>query len=371
MTAALLIGDLHCGDRVILRRPRLGITLQQLDDALGLWLQYSLLEPAPIRIVFAGDLLDTKIGFPLDVYLGVLQIFQKYQKMAATYDIDMRKYVHWLAGNHEKPDAARTDRTLMWLFDAYATLVVDEPRYITHEGTPSAAIALVPWNPRERFLGQIHEVIRATTAYDNRYLVTHVGLKEGSASESNTTSEKIADVSLQDLQPAHWAGIYLGDFHACHRVGDSNAMYLGAPIPHKFNDVNNPRGGWLLNTEDGSLKRVAFPSAYPSFHQLVVDTEEKIEQLAAQGLVEGDYYRLFTTTLLWKVVEARFPGTEVRVQSYETDAVDAPAESRMEAAAGASHDDSCQRWLEYRGVPVEEHAALLQCGLGMLKEGKG
>lgn len=350
MERLVIASDIHIRDAHVHGKPQLPVGLGLLDR---------LCDEAFKRdsvLVIAGDLIHQKLSFPINVYLGVLATFERWA--------DRGLKVYWIRGNHETPDKEHPSRSLMRLFDGLVTVVNDRPMHV-------GPVAMVPWFPAERMRAAFDEVRNACARTSgNKYLISHVGLKEGKVAPSNFYPP--SDMSVSDLHPKAWTRVYLGDYHAHQFVAD-NVLYCGAPIPHTFGDAGN-QGAWFQDTKTDAFEVIKMPG-FPSFKQWDLDTLAKFEK--AVTLVGGDveerlpgvYLRLRVRSQDYDRACTAFRGAEILVLAPTFSAVSLPGEeSRMPGLASVSHEEMLHRWAEFKHMPDEIVPRFVDIGLQFIRE---
>lgn len=351
----LVTGDLHISDRRVMGRPRLPVTLDMLQSIFD----YAQAQ-AVDGVVLNGDVIDQKQGFPLDVYLGILSVLEKRAPVFKTF---------WIRGNHESPDAERPQRTLMRLFEGLVTTVIDRPTYFADA---TSLVRLAPWWPAEKFKQSMNEIAQEDRhSTKSRYLITHVGLKEGTVGPSNFYPP--SEVRCKDLHPEVYKKILLGDYHTHQWIVPHKVVYLGAPIEHTFGDAESP-GVWILDTVKDTLESLPLVG-FPRFFQWTIDTPKKLESLRAitetarfrEVFKEKDYHRTYTTPALYDAIVSLLPFSDVRVQVKDQE-VKAADDSRISVLPGMTPELAISRWLDYRQVHDEDRRAqLIELGLEILK----
>lgn len=349
-----MTGDLHVSDRRVLGRPRLPVTLEMLQFIYDLARSYKV-----DAVILNGDVIDQKLGFPIDVYLGILGVFER--------NSDVPTY--WVRGNHESPDADRPQRTLMRLFDGLVSTVIDRFLPLFDK---NSSVWLAPWWPAERFK-QCMDEVALEAGRDlrlNKYLITHVGLAEGTTGPSNFHPP--SNVRVRDLHPGKYTRILLGDYHTHQWLVPDKVGYLGAPIEHTFGDAKSP-GVWLLDTEKDTLEPVPLVG-FPRFRQWQIDTPAKLDTLRKR-LAErpemfdlNDYHRTHTTPALYETVASLLPFADVRAIVSDAEVVVPDDASRISVLPGITPELAISRWLDYKQIHDEaERTRLVELGLEILK----
>lgn len=350
----LVTGDLHVSDRRVLGRPRLPVTLEMLQFIFDLACSQN-----ADALILNGDVIDQKLGFPIDVYLGILGVFEK--------NSDVKTY--WIRGNHESPDADRPQRTLMRLFDGLVTTVIDRPIYLSDD---TSTVWLAPWWPAERFKQSMAEISEQVRANKTHYLITHIGLKEGTTGPSNFHPP--SEVRIKDLHPSKFSRILLGDYHKHQWLVENKVCYLGAPIEHTFGDDPSP-GVWTLDTGTNALEPLPL-IGFPRFRQWQIDTKGKLEKLRdalknrPEIFDQHDYHRAHTTPAMYDTVVSLLPFADVRTVVKDREVV-VSADARISVLPGVTPEMVIHRWLDYRQVHDEaERTRLVELGLEILKARK-
>lgn len=351
MGRLVVAADIHIRDAHVHGKPQLPVGLGLLDR---------LCDEASKRnaaLVIAGDLVHQKLSFPINVYLGILSTFERWCSRGLS--------VYWIRGNHETPDKEQPSRSLIRLFDGMVSVVNDRPLYV-------GDVAMVPWFPAERMRAAFDEARQAFSRRSgNRYLISHVGLKEGKVAPSNFYPP--SDMSVSDLHPSAWTRVYLGDYHA-HQFVAKNVMYCGAPIPHTFGDAGN-QGAWYQDTVTDEFSVIPMPG-FPSFKQWDLDTPDKFEK--AVTLVGGGdvsarlpdvYLRLRVRPQDYDRACTEFRGAEILVMPPTFETVSMPGEeSRMPGLASVSHEEMLVRWAQFKHMPDDVAERFVETGLSFIKE---
>jgi len=90
-------------------------------------------------------------------------------------------------------------------------------------------------------------------------LLGHLGISGAYVGKS---SYAMADAfTVDDLFPEHYQFVVLGHFHKYQDLGGYNhVFYTGAPEQHNFNDGDQDKGFWVLDTETRTKEFVPLPS---------------------------------------------------------------------------------------------------------------
>lgn len=332
----MLVADVHVSDRVVLGRPRLPVYMDVLRTVAARARRHGI-----HHVDVLGDLLDNQRRIPLDVLLSLLRFFHDNR------DISW----HWLRGNHESPDRANPEKSIMSLFGPVCHVILGPYR----ESLPGTELVYMPWYPGPLYLEKLEEVVRGLDK--PAYLLTHIGLKEGHVSASNFHPR--SKVGVEDLYKIYpWKSVFLGDYHDHQRVGDRPCWYLGAPLAHEFGEKAS--GTFVLHERHGLIGPDALDA--PAF---VTWDLEACGPEGLRGYRKTDYNRIRCAASEKAAVQEAFPDAQV----VGTDEVEeeGPAPRLVE---GDQLPLLMEKYVEYKGL---EHRAgeLLALGMSLVEKQKG
>lgn len=325
----LITADLHANRRLpgnLDYSMRIYQDLGYLADAHGL-----------DTIILAGDILDAKYAFDLELLLRLRAELLALKAKGRNVII--------LPGNHDKPRPAEPDYTSLALLQDVAT-VLFQPWI--HRGK-DFTLVLMPWFPPEQFKTLLRAYTLEVMGDQNpKFLISHVGLNEGKVSPSNRSVEQ--PVRLEDLHPHVYTEIYLGDYHA-HQQVSRNCMYVGSPIPHTYGDWNNV-GVWIVDLPGGH-RSSGMPSRYPEFKRWKIQTKE---DLPLPGYDTRDRHRVEAPLELMGVVKMFHPGAEV--EGVEGAIV--VEEGRLQDPGTKTPEEIAEEWRKHKGLDARTYKPLIQ-----------
>lgn len=205
-----------------------GITtrLQEFVDAWE-WMLDAARKHGCEELAVLGDMLDDRAAVPSTVLDTVAKMLWKARQSARVW---------LLVGNH---DAALKSPTLTSLraFQGMAE-IINVPRVVDKVG-------FVPWTADE---AKLSEWCLQVAGEGAEYLLSHVTVR-GSIPN--------ADVGIDpaSLHPEKFKNVLLGDVHAPLPITDE-IQYLGAPLQINFGDAGQPRGVWVLDTDEDTIEFV-------------------------------------------------------------------------------------------------------------------
>lgn len=295
---AITTGDLHIRNRKGSRDLALGIQLLRDLECLAT-------DHKTRTIILNGDVWDQKDSTKLPE-LDVLTTI--YRELVRLRTRGFR--VVWIRGNHESPLRTHPTRSLMSLFSRVCTVVL-RPTRIRGLGWNTW---LLPWYPGPTFRKLLGVVGKAAlTVPGKRYIIAHIGIKEGVVSPSNYRVNQ--EVSIYDFGWKIWDMALLSDYHAHQSLAssrlDEDMFYLGAPRPQTFGDFSN-LGAWLVNFRLATAEPLALPSIYPAFETYEV---KGLDDLPLDGYSTTNFNRIRVVEELRDHVRRMYP--EARLISLE------------------------------------------------------
>lgn len=335
----LLFADLHAEDPKgsPSTRKRLHYVKQFFKDVLSICKQQGI-----TRIICLGDMWSSKYKVETETLKTLLECFHELRHIT----------FYWICGNHEYPNR--------WLLStigkAYPSVqaIVDEPLHIS---TTQDSLILFPYLPPPQFKEALKkftlENVRERDKREN-FLFTHIALREG---KPTLTQEVDQPVSLKDLYPEMYSGIFLGDYHN-HQVIEDKAVYLGSPFALDYGCVNVFNRVWILDTIYGNLDYVELPSAYPEFFQMHHIYSEEFQPLFNYNPI--NFYRIFCPEHLVVEYRLHYPEAEViPVQSVSE------KKSRIDLSS-TSESSRIEKYVEITN-PKLDHNKLITIGKEVLQ----
>lgn len=359
---ALMAADLHITSRKVLGRSRLGPTTQVLADVIEMAVARKV-----DRVFLLGDVIDQKVGMPLDVYLAIWQILVK---KPSTLE------VVWIRGNHESPDRADPDRSLVNLFGGLVRIVSGERAVIADD---TCTIHMVPWFPADRYLQEVEGLHRwrKPSPTKREILMSHVGLAEGRTGPSNFYPP--SRVSVADLRPGTFDAIFLGDYHTPQRLKGTCAFYLGSPVPHAFGDPPRAQVFEFDTSRPGERPFGFVPfrvEAIPLVNarlQPMFDEFEIPEERDPGGIPyeKGNYTRIRAAPRHLDGCRRAYPEADLRLLGEAPEAELRPEDSRLSMADNPHHGVLVERYVRqasHDGLPSDR---LIAMGTRLFEEEMG
>ena len=179
--------------------------------------------------------------------------------------------VHMVVGNHDCyfKSTNRTNSPDLLLQDYSNVSTYSEPTEIEVDGTK---ILMLPWICEDN-VGKTRQMIQDTKA---NYAMGHLELSGFEAYRGHKFEDGKGLVSPTDF--SKFDKVLSGHFHT--RSDDGKIFYMGNPYEMYWNDVNDPRGFVLFDTETGEIEYVNNPNTLFSIiyyedtkHQLFDATE--------------------------------------------------------------------------------------------------
>lgn len=298
-------------------------------------------------VIFNGDVWHQKNGVNPRVLLTVHNVISTCQSTTGIPCV-------WIRGNHESPWRSDPERTLMRLFSRLCHTVIS-PRVIQ---TQNHIIWLGPWYPGTLYKRYLKNITRkAFKEQRKKVLISHIGVKDGVVSPSNTRIHQ--EVGVDDFCPQLFDYILLGDYHAHQYLGDrQNMLYLGSPLALTFGDFN-PAGPWLLDLSAGTkLSQLELPSIYPRYESYTIRNER---ELIIPVYKETDRNRIKCSFALSAQAKVMYP--DAKIIKLED------GQKQLSAGRVANVDEN-----DWKGIFQEYHALAgwdkthMKIGLEYLKE---
>lgn len=290
------------------------------------------------HLFLLGDIFDNREALRLTVLDQVCRAVQRASE---------RLPVTVLVGNHDA--ALRTPAVnSAQVFSGHAT-VVEVP-------TVSGPFALVPWVESETALReQVRELARQTSA---RFLLGHC-MVEGAVPKALGVGRP-----LEDLMPARWKRILLGDVHDPIELLDGRIQYVGSPMQWHYGDAGGVRGFRVLDTETGATEFVENTFS-PRF--VVVE-----DPLLPPKVRERDFVRVRCADPRDALAVAeKLRKLTPNVESMTVELSDETP--RLEVRASDPHAKVLERWVEHvnetDGVGLDV-ASTVALGLEILEEAR-
>lgn len=317
MFPMILCADVHLSSRKIMGRSHLDAGMAVLQQI------YELARNRGINHVgILGDLLDNKYQIPLEVLIRLHNFFQDHRDVRWT----------WLKGNHETPDRADPHKSILTLYEDLCEIRIAPMKTSLSGGV----LIWMPWYPQDQYL----DALRIATAGLNRpaILLTHLGLKEGSVSNSNFhVHSKIGVEELFSVYP--WKSVFLGDFHMRQQVGQRPCFYLGATHAHEFGEIGH--GCYIWEGFDRVPQQVALDA--PAFRIWSDD--------ALDGIHPRDYNRIVTRDeARVALLQEAHPYAEVVLKTEEAEEASPPRLNDQDELPLLM-----QQYLAYRGLDEEPY----------------
>jgi DNA repair exonuclease SbcCD ATPase subunit len=277
----------------------------------------------PSTLVLAGDLVDKRgalshqVLWALEECLGEAdRAFEKVAVIPGNHDFALKQGPAWL-------------HALTAVASQFESVEVFNFPGVTR--CPGGLLAMVPWMPdKEAFTKGIEAVAKEVDGNKSSLLVTHVAVTGATGDNGWTCTE---GVSLAQLKPEAFGGVFLGDFHSTQQLA-SNVWYIGSPMAHSFGDNHATAAKGALDVEvtTKSLALEFVPSGAPLFIR-TSSIEEAREQMAL-----GNFVR-FMATGSEDALEAEELGLAVEF------APPPKTSSRLSVAPGSSPIDVLEAWL--------------------------
>lgn len=292
-------------------------------------------------VIVAGDFFHFKHRLGMRMLTSVYESLRAWKHRGVSFII--------IKGNHDQPDVNDSEYTPLRLLDSVAT-IVNTTRIVEED---DCVIAMVPWFPPGRFQAEINDAAQAVLSiHKPRILISHVSVKEGKVSPSNTKINQ--PVRVEHLLPGIWA-VYLGDYHAAQTVttGAGSVHFLGAPRPTTHGDFDC-LGMWLMTAEGKEL--LSLPSRYPAFKTWRVDS--KID-LPLRDFDQRDKNRIYVSNKMMPSVSLHYPTAALILLEEEKIAV----KDRLGGEV-MSPLQVALRWRELKKLPEEPYISEIRRLLG-------
>jgi len=280
----LVTADLHFDNYKSLVPAEVGSISTRCEDVgkvLGSMREYAI-EHNIHNVIVLGDIFHWQNKIEVPVFNYAVKQVSKF----ATHDID----VYLLAGNHDQTTKSGVTNSLeslgrerVHIIDTPTTLFVGSYNWV-----------LVPFLPTQEYSSTILSLLEGLKLqHTNKpvILFTHVGL-DGSHLNNQTIGQEKTTVS--DIHTDKFVAGFLGHYHKPQKV-NKNTWYVGAPLQHNFNDIEQERGFWDVACTYSSGSYTAVPSLIPldnlpKFHYI------KVEDFEDTNIPEQDFVKLIGAT---------------------------------------------------------------------------
>ena len=210
------LADLHLGFRQYDRQTPRGGNQREADvaDAFRRAVD-DLLEQRPDLILVAGDVFHSV----RPTNPAILFLFQQLHRLRTGLPDTP---VVMIAGHHDTPRSVETG-TILRLYEALGVeVVVDQARRITFSRLDCSVLAV----PHQALMQAERPAMRPQRGTTLNVLLVH-GALPGVGERRGTMEYGGAPLQLEDLAPAQWDYVAMGDYHVAHQV-EANAWYAGS-----------------------------------------------------------------------------------------------------------------------------------------------
>src|SRR5438477_260482 len=174
-----------------------------------------LLEQHPDLILVAGDVFHSV----RPTNPAILFLFQQLHRLRTGLPDTP---VVMIAGTHDTPRSVETG-TILRLYEALGVeVVVDQARRITFSRLDCSVLAV----PHQALMQAERPAMRPQRGTTLNVLLVH-GALPGVGERRGTMEYGGAPLQLEDLAPAQWDYVAMGDYHVAHQV-EANAWYAGS-----------------------------------------------------------------------------------------------------------------------------------------------
>ena len=186
--------------------------------------------------------------------------YQSYEWAKRVVFEPLKKYkVHMIVGNHDCYYKNTNDvNSPALLLESYKNIsTYSEP---TEVEIDNLKILFIPWINAENFESSVQSI----KVSNSTCAMGHLGFNGFRAHRGHTMEEGMdGDIF------AKFDKVFSGHYHT--RSDDGRIFYLGNPYEMFWNDVNDPRGFTIFDTE--TLEHVQIDNPYKLFHILYYDDE--------------------------------------------------------------------------------------------------
>lgn len=283
--------------------------------ALNEVIEYASTSPSQVEeIVILGDLFHMR---------GVIsaQVFRAVYETIAASPVN----VTIIAGNHDQANKLGTLTSLTGL--RKVANVIESP-------IEAGGILYLPFRESAE---------DTKLAIDNRkgakYLLGHLGVMGASiGTEEYTPKEQlfIQDFPLEELDC-----VLLGHYHKQQFVqGNNKVMYLGSLLQKTFEDFDQKKGFWELDTDTGEKKFIA--TNQPEFIVIKVTSTRDLKMFN-RVYKESNYYKLVSSIAIPKAV-SKLPNVVISKFSASRE-----TEQRIKGIESMSQEDILRAYVEKLG----------------------
>ena len=268
--------------------------------------------------------------------------------------IGMKIKLILIRGNHELSTKSQPEISLIALFaDCPNIRVINKPEILAAPDK-SYALYCLPWYLPDPWIEKVTELKKlAQKDGRNKVLLTHIGLKEGKVSASNTYTVN-QKTTIEHLGYRYYDYCLMGDYHRRQKLA-RNVWYLGAPIALAHGDSPN-QGVWLLDIGRGTtLTQLEFECGWPAFTTVSITNEDELHRLSENPL-EG-FVRVRATPQFQEILRHKYP--DALIEGIPTELIDV-ATGRLEGVAQDDPGAVFQVWARSAGHeqnrPLQEMA---------------
>jgi DNA repair exonuclease SbcCD nuclease subunit len=242
-----------------------------------------------------------------------------------TFTTDLKRFlnsgikVYIIPGNHDQDliSNATWSNSLEPLSGLSPNLkIISEPELVAVAGK---RVLFVP------YIHAVNELQRRLTGSNAEYAFVHAGIAGARLIDSDYRVRDGLDLATIDNIP-----IFSGHYHTPQTIG--NAVYLGSPIHHSFNDSGQQKSFIELDLNTEIYSRIN--TVYPRFIKMQIEKLDEIFSIDSQ-----DYYRIVVAE---KVLDAKHHAhLQVHTKNYEV--VYTLKKDTAEYTAAFDNDKTCLR----------------------------
>lgn len=271
MSKILLVGDIHLG----LGYPNsyskwLSVAKEYFSEFLIPFIKREMCKDD--MIVFLGDLFDNRNFIPIDALEYAREIIESISRIST---------LHILIGNHDQFHKSTGDINSVNIFQYIPNVYVyNKPTKIEYNGK---SILMMPFIDSRK---EQTEVLKKYSGCD--YLFCHSDLNGAKMHLTSVAHKNLDKIDISDFKG--YKNVYSGHIHLSQK--NKNFTFVGSTYEMDRNDINNPKGVYLLEDEEVFIEN----KISPKFKKVYLLNEIDIESL--DTISTNDYIDLYISNSL-------------------------------------------------------------------------
>jgi DNA repair exonuclease SbcCD nuclease subunit len=226
-------------------------------------------------IIHCGDLFDNRSVVPINILNYAQDFLEKISKICP---------VHILIGNHDLYTKSTNDINTVKLYKYIPNIsVYEEPTKIYFGGK---SILMLPWIEKKE-----HQIEQLKKFNGTDYLFCHSDLNGAKMHLTSVAHKNNDKIDVEEF--SGYKNVYSGHIHILQV--NKNFTFVGNNFEMDRNDINNQKGIFILDLENGTEKFIK-NNISPKYKKIYVRNQEDIENL--ESVSTKDYIDLFISNSL-------------------------------------------------------------------------